>query len=337
MNNREYVKNVRAEVNEAEGTNDESYSNIADTTSNKTEKLNNERENAEYEAYQKLTASVGNAALKLADYAAQYPSLTQFMIVAKDALNALALAAGAATAIGMLRGGSLPVPGKGGGSPKIPRQPSGQSVQSAGSSRLASGMVIGAPVVFGAVDAYGVSKSNLSSDEKETAYTDIAVSTAAQAGGGWLGLKGGAALGAPLGPWGAVLGGGIGAVVGSTTMDWVATELKEAVRAWNEKSPEELAQEQLEREKKQFAPRLGGSGDMPSLLSLLNAPSATEQLTPDQLSGILRHVVETGVQSAVEKARQVPQELKITTTVDVKNGNITAEVNAANSREARRN
>lgn len=403
MNNREYVSNVRAEVDNAAGINEENYSVISSTAKNKTEKLSNIKQDAEYDAYKDITAGVGDAALKLAEYAAQYPQLTSFMLVAKDALSALAVAAGAATAIGgisaVLRGGRGAAAAGAGGvfgalskrfgnifttsgtiAPAVGAKfAAGTSNVSVGSPALAKaagyGGGLGAGIgrgaaaghaIEGALNAISIAMSDLSQQDKNKAYTDLAIDTAVNASSAWMGAKAGAAIGSFAGPIGTAVGGVLGAIAGPAIVDGIMSvggDIANAVSDWWSDEDKEPVKPQIASPVQNridsgytdkdsahvynlayqaYAGRTQAvTADNLPLTKLLetitNSVSTANQVSPEDLKVMVQYAVEQGVQSGVEKARQTPQELSIHTTVDVKQESIVATVNAVNRREARRN
>lgn len=411
MNNREYVSNVRAEVDNAAGTNDENYQSVSDTAKNKSEKLSNIKQDAEYDAYKDITAGVGDAALKLAEYAAQYPQLTSFMLIAKDALSALAVAAGAATAIGgisaVLRGGRGAAAAGAGGlfgalskrfgnifttsgtiAPAVGAKfaagassasatgVSGASVGSQALSKVANlggsvGSTIGRGASYmhaieGALGAISIAMSDLSQQDKNKAYTDLAIDTAVNASSAWMGAKAGAAIGSFAGPIGTAVGGVLGAIAGPAIVDGIMSvggDIANAVSDWWSDDSKEPVKPQVaspiqnridggytEKDSahvynlayQAYAGRTQAvTADNLPLTKLIetitNSVSTANQVSPEDLKVMVQYAVEQGVQSGVEKARQTPQELSIHTTVDVKQESIVATVNAVNRREARRN
>ncbi len=353
MNNREYASNIKTDLEKASGTNEENYKSVADTAANKAEKLANAKDNAEYEAYKNLSDVVGDTALKMANYANQYPGLTSFVVGATDVIKALAVAAGgAALALGVF-GGKNALRGILGGTSKavgakIVADVGSKSLQSSlakGAGGLAKGLGKGVekatPIIAGglvmadaAMSAYNIATSDMSADEKTDAYIDVAKDTAITGAGMWGGAKAGAALGSMAGPWGAAIGGAIGAAVGPAALEAVVDgigSVLDSIGSFFSGSPKAS-----ENKPKEFAPQIdvGGEVDYPTQGDILRVMEQYNQ--PQQLDPAVFQALESSVLRAVEQARQTPQALSIHTTVDVQNGNIVAAVNALNSQEARR-
>ncbi|WP_311515258.1 phage tail tape measure protein [Oligella urethralis] len=360
MNNKEYVETVRSEVEKAAGTNEENYQSVADTAKNKAEKRDNVLQDAEYTAYKDMTSMYGELALAVAEYSSKYPELTTFMLFAKDALKALAIAAVSATAIGGVssilrgRGAAVGAAGLFGGlgkmfggrfastGPIAATAGSGLKYSALGGLNNGVGSSIGKGVLWmsaaqGAMGAYSIATSDADQAEKNKAYKNLAVDTAVTAGSSWVGAKAGAAVGSFGGPVGAAIGGVIGAIAGPAIVDGVTSiggDVTSAISEW------------WSKDAKFTKPTTDGSlnnrinsgySDDIYQLSLAAHLGQTQAVSPEELQTIVQFAVEQGVQSGVEKARKVPQELSIHTTVDVAKESIVATVNAVNRREARRN
>jgi|LSQX01.1.fsa_nt_gb hypothetical protein len=344
MNNREYVADVRSQVDSAAGINEENYSVLASTAKNKTEKRDNIMQDAEYTAYKEMASKYGDLALAVSEYAAQYPELTRFMIMAKDALAALALAAGGlavARGLGGFVFGRGAARGKGitgRGKPSASGNRTGSATR--GKGVIPSASVAGTAALFhgidGALGAANVAMSDMSTEEKNHAYKNIAVDTAVSAGSSWAGAKAGAAVGAAGGPIGVAIGGVIGAIAGPFIADGlisVGSDIVDAVVAWGakDKNLDESVHKRVDGYSEE------DSAYIRAMATSAYAASQTPLASIEELQTMVRLAVEKGVKSGVEMARKTPLALDIKTTVDVQNGNIVATINEINSREARRN
>lgn len=342
MNNREYADTIKKDLEKAEGTNNENYASVADTAANKTERLANAKDHAEYDAFKGLSDVVGDVSLKLADYANQYPNLTVFLIRAGEALKTLAVAAGSAAVIGSIlgkgaRGGIFSRAFKPAAGATAAKAVTGAASKAGGGAfRGVSGKalgIVGAGMLAAdtAMNVYDIAQSDMSGQEKTDAYLNVAKDTTATGVGIWGGAKVGGALGSFAGPLGAaiggVVGGAIGAVAGPAAVDAVA----ESISGFFSSDPKPKS-----NKPNTFAPKFDSGTDThyPSKDDILRVMQQKESQSP--LDSQTLQMIEQSVQRAVEQARQTPQALNIHTTVDVQNGNITAAVNAINSQEARR-
>lgn len=338
MNAEEFRKQAKQDLDNAAGTNNENYASMADTAANKAEKLANAQDNAEYEAFKGLTDVVGETALKLSEYANQYPGLTSFLVGTTTIIKSLGVAAGgAALALSVLGGknilgGILGRSAVAATGAKVAAGVGSKSVASVGG--LSKGLKVASPIIAGglvvadaAINTYDIATSDMNDKEKTDAYIGVAKDTAVTGVGMWGGAKAGAALGSLAGPWGAAIGGVIGAVVGPAALDAVV----DGISGFFSNDPKVS-----ESKPKEFAPQIesGGTQGYPKEADILKA---LEQYSkPQTFDPAVYQALENSVLRAVEQARQTPQALNIHTTVDVQNGNIVATVNALNSQEARR-
>lgn len=102
MNNRDQWRDVRAKTTDARNEGNTSFDVIRQTASYQSERLANEKSFAEQEAFTGLSHVVGDAAGKLADYAAKYPGLSAAVTAATTAISALAAAAAASGLVNLL-------------------------------------------------------------------------------------------------------------------------------------------------------------------------------------------------------------------------------------------
>lgn len=343
MNAGEFKKTARKELDNAAGTNDENYSVIADTAANKTEKLANAKENAEYEAFKSLSDTVGDVSLKLAEYANQYPGVTSALVGASEAIKGLMAAAGAAGVVLALMGG------KGGLAKTLQKfiGAGGIAASAAGSKTLAKAATTGvnakmtggrtlartggkaAGIAGGALLAadagmqvYSIYNNNeLTNKEKNDAYIDIAKDTAITGVGMWAGAKAGAGIGGVAGPYGAAIGSLVGAILGPTILN----EVQERIESFFDEKVSEKTKKGIGERVDSGEARIGQE----DILRVMDSYQKQQSLDPQTIQ-----VLAQSVQSAVEQARQTPQKLDV--VVDVQNGNIAASVNQTNSLEARR-
>lgn len=109
-NNVELGKQVKEEVQGAEGAVDKSHSVVQSTNSAKVENAKNALEFAQMQGISGFNDALGDAAQKVAEYAKQYPELTATLTTAGrviTALSAAAVAAGSALALLKVRRGGL--------------------------------------------------------------------------------------------------------------------------------------------------------------------------------------------------------------------------------------
>lgn len=104
-NNVQLGKEVKAEVGSAEGAVDKSHAVIQDTNSAKLENAQNSFEFAQMEGVKSFNDALGDAAVKLTEYAKAYPDLTNTVVQAGTVITALSAAAVAASGALALLGG----------------------------------------------------------------------------------------------------------------------------------------------------------------------------------------------------------------------------------------
>lgn len=113
-NNVQLGKEVKAEVGSAEGAVDKSHAVIKDTNSAKLENAKNSFEFAQMEGVKSFNDALGDAAVKLTEYAKAYPDLTNTVVRAGTVITALSAAAVAASGALALLGGKRASFGLGG-------------------------------------------------------------------------------------------------------------------------------------------------------------------------------------------------------------------------------
>ena len=113
-NNVQLGKEVKAEVGNAEGAVDKSHAVIQDTNSAKLENAKNSFEFAQMEGVKGFNDALGDAAVKLTEYAKAYPDLTNTVVRAGTVITALSAAAVAASGALALLGGKRASFGLGG-------------------------------------------------------------------------------------------------------------------------------------------------------------------------------------------------------------------------------
>lgn len=113
-NNVQLGKEVKAEVGNAEGAVDKSHAVIQDTNSAKFENAKNSFEFAQMEGVKGFNNALGDAAVKLTEYAKAYPDLTNTVVRAGTVITALSAAAVAASGALALLGGKRTSFGLGG-------------------------------------------------------------------------------------------------------------------------------------------------------------------------------------------------------------------------------
>lgn len=113
-NNVQLGKEVKAEVGSAEGAVDKSHAVIQDTNSAKLENAKNSFEFAQMEGVKSFNDALGDAAVKLTEYAKAYPDLTNTVVQAGTVITALSAAAVAASGALALLGGKRASFGLGG-------------------------------------------------------------------------------------------------------------------------------------------------------------------------------------------------------------------------------
>lgn len=105
LNQRQYVKDVQKKALDARGVaGPDAYANVSDTAGFQAQRLANEKTFAEQRIFDSFKTELAGAAKALADYAAQYPGLTQAVTGATEALYALGIGLGAAGAWRVLTG-----------------------------------------------------------------------------------------------------------------------------------------------------------------------------------------------------------------------------------------
>lgn len=104
-NNVQLGEKVKAEVGSAEGAVDKSHAVIQDTNSAKLENAKNSFEFAQMEGVKGFNDALGDAAVKLTEYAKAYPDLTNTVVQAGTVITALSAAAVAASGALALLGG----------------------------------------------------------------------------------------------------------------------------------------------------------------------------------------------------------------------------------------
>lgn len=113
-NNVQLGKEVKAEVGSAEGAVDKSHAVIQDTNSAKLENAKNSFEFAQMEGVKGFNDALGDAAVKLTEYAKAYPDLTNTVVRAGTVITALSAAAVTASGALALLGGKRASFGLGG-------------------------------------------------------------------------------------------------------------------------------------------------------------------------------------------------------------------------------
>ena len=113
-NNVQLGEKVKAEVGSAEGAVDKSHAVIQDTNSAKLENAKNSFEFAQMEGVKGFNDALGDAAVKLTEYAKAYPDLTNTVVRAGTVITALSAAAVAASGALALLGGKRANLGLGG-------------------------------------------------------------------------------------------------------------------------------------------------------------------------------------------------------------------------------
>lgn len=104
-NNVQLGKEVKAKVGSAQGAVDKSHAVIQDTNSAKLENAKNSFEFAQMEGVKSFNDALGDAAVKLTEYAKAYPDLTNTVVQAGTVITALSAAAVAASGALALLGG----------------------------------------------------------------------------------------------------------------------------------------------------------------------------------------------------------------------------------------
>lgn len=112
MSNRDFYRSVAEKARNAQGAGEINFQGIAATSSFQVERLKNEKEMKEHDAFSGLSNVVGDAAGKLADYSQKYPGLSTAIVGATTGLTALTTAAGAAGAASILTGGTAGTAGR---------------------------------------------------------------------------------------------------------------------------------------------------------------------------------------------------------------------------------
>ena len=108
IGNRGYMSAVEKKVLEGGGgATDKNFAVISDTASFQTQRVGNEKQNAEQTAMESLMPSIKSISGGMADMAQKYPGLTTATVAATTALTALAAAAGAAAGANVLTGGGM--------------------------------------------------------------------------------------------------------------------------------------------------------------------------------------------------------------------------------------
>lgn len=105
MNNREYVKKIEAALPGAKGTGQTNFDMIASTADFKTEQGKNEKAIAEQRLFTPLNEAIGDASVKLTEYAQKYPDLTKSVVGATYAIGALSAAAAGSALMRLLTAG----------------------------------------------------------------------------------------------------------------------------------------------------------------------------------------------------------------------------------------
>ena len=113
-NNVQLGENVKAEVGSADGAVDKSHAVVQDTNSAKLENAKNSFEFAQMEGVKGFNDALGDAAVKLTEYAKAYPDLTNTIVRAGTVITALSAAAVAASGALALLGGKRASFGLGG-------------------------------------------------------------------------------------------------------------------------------------------------------------------------------------------------------------------------------
>lgn len=113
-NNVQLGEKVKAEVGSADGAVDKSHAVIQDTNSAKLENAKNSFEFAQMEGVKGFNDALGDAAVKLTEYAKAYPDLTNTVVQAGTVITALSAAAVAASGALALLGGKRTSFGLGG-------------------------------------------------------------------------------------------------------------------------------------------------------------------------------------------------------------------------------
>ena len=113
-NNVQLGKEVKAKVGNAEGAVDKSHAVIQDTNSAKLENAKNSFEFAQMDGVKSFNDALGDAAVKLTEYAKAYPDLTNTVVQAGTVITALSAAAVAASGALALLGGKRTSFGLGG-------------------------------------------------------------------------------------------------------------------------------------------------------------------------------------------------------------------------------
>lgn len=107
MNNREYLRDVEAQVRAGTGAGERNFATIQDTAAFRAQQLANEKAIGMQTALNQVNPLLGRTAVGLANLAQQYPTLTAAIMASTLALTALAAAAGAAgIARFVMRGGA---------------------------------------------------------------------------------------------------------------------------------------------------------------------------------------------------------------------------------------
>lgn len=294
-------------ITNSRGAADEDWSFIAESASFKTQQAKNQWQAAEFEAFKGLSDQLGNLAGKTAELAAEYPNMAQAVVAVTSALTALAAVAGSAALLNTLRtrgaggaaaGGAGAVAAGAAGAAAAARAVGGQSVVMRSINRVGVG---GPLVVAGAsYGAYQTSKDDsLTSDQKTDQYVELGT----RAAGAWAGMKAGAVTGSWFGPWGTVVGG----ITGGLGGDYLGEALAQFINDLRNRSASQPEPSTLEQ-------------------ALSGPPQST--MTQEQL----RDAVAWGQR----EANKEPRKLEVEVTVDVRNGNIAAEVERVFEREARR-
>ncbi|WP_420996243.1 phage tail tape measure protein [Cupriavidus sp. 30B13] len=192
-------------------------------------------EKGEYDSIGKLNGAVGDVVGKLAEYGAQYPSLTASVMGATVAIKAMAAAAMAGGAANLLAGragaaGAGALAGQVGGAARL-------AGAAAGASRFAR---FAAPVaLLGAgFEAYNVSQNKMLTDgQRKSEYTRVTGGV----GGALAGAAAGAAIGSAVPLVGTAIGGIAGGILGSLGGEGLGKMLGDALfRAETAKQPQPI-------------------------------------------------------------------------------------------------
>ncbi|WP_175892401.1 phage tail tape measure protein [Burkholderia cepacia] len=220
MNQRDYRKQVSAQVFDAKSAVEPNFAKIAETPSFKVEQANNELFFGRLDAMSKLNDKIGNAASMLTDYAGKYPGLMAAIEGTTIGLRTLTAAIAPLAVLAVLRGGAgaAGAAAAGGAAAAVPAGVVGAAAGAASfGARLSRIIRVGGPIgVALQTIGSGFEAADIAADPTKTADQRKAgyVGVAGGAIGGLTGMAAGAAMGAAAGSVVPVAGTAVGLVAG---------------------------------------------------------------------------------------------------------------------------